>query len=72
MPDDAISFLVADDVLPIITAGAEAEWYPQSTEPHWTLRKTVRVWLDDMGLTRVTYEGETEAGVSASVVTTNR
>ena len=51
VPEDAVSFLVADPTLPIITVSPMGEYRNLETEQHWVIRKFLRVRVDDEGRT---------------------
>jgi len=58
IPVDVVSFLVDQGNVPIIDGGNQDEWYHYSGDPHWVVRKLLFVWIDEIGQTHLTYQGE--------------
>ena len=58
IPADADSFLVDQGFVPTIDGANGDEWYNDPVDGHWIVRKKMFVWIDDLGQTRLTYQGD--------------
>lgn len=58
IPSDVDAFLVDQGFVPIVDGSIGDEWYRDSVDPHWVIRKKMFVWLDDLGQTHLTYQGD--------------